>query len=276
MGLDPGRPARSLATILATSVVLLSGCGGGGDEDGASTAATTSTSTRATASTTTTAAAQDRSAPDAVSICNPARAGWRRLVVKVGSEDLQAAMLGRGRIGFVLANDSGNDPCTWLPFAASLAERGDRVAVFRYASVGSPGELRATAMALRAAGAERVVAVGASVGGRAVVELAAKRSPGVDAVVSLSGEREIGPSYPDILPDARRVELPILYAGSRKDGYTSFGKETVQLHEATPAPLNRILLVPGAAHGVDLLSRREGERMQAAILNFAATAVGQG
>ena len=145
-------------------------------------------------------------------------------------------MLGRGRIGFVLANDSGNDPCTWLPFAESLAERGDRVAVFRYASVGNPGELRATAMALRAAGAERVVAVGASVGGRAVVELAAESSPGVDAVVSLSGEREIGPSYPDILPDARRVELPILYAGSRRDGYTLFGKETVQLHEATPAP----------------------------------------
>ena len=185
-------------------------------------------------------------------------------------------MLGHGRVGFVLANDSGNDPCTWLPFAESLADRGDRVAVFRYASVGNPRELRATAMALRAAGAESVVAVGASVGGRAVVELAAERSPGVDAVVSLSGEREIGPSYPDILPDARRVELPILYAGSRRDGYTLFGKETVQLHEATPAQLNRLLLVPGAAHGVDLLSGREGERMREAILSFAATAVGQG
>jgi hypothetical protein len=275
MGLNAGRSTRSLAAILATSAVLLCGCGGGGDEDRAATAPTSSTTTGAAGSTTTAAASLDRSTPDAVSVCDTGRAGWRRLVVKVGSEELQAAMLGRGRIGFVFANDSGNEPCGWLRFAESLADRGDRVAVFRYASVGSPGELRATAMALRAAGAERVVAVGASVGGRAVVELAAKRSPGVDAVVSISGEREIGPSYPDILPDARRIELPILYAGSRKDGYTLFGKDTVQLHAATPAPLNRLLLAPGAAHGVDLLSGREGERMRAAILRFAAMAVGQ-
>jgi hypothetical protein len=272
----PGRPIRALAAILATSAVLLWGCGGGGDEDGVTTAPTSATTAGATASTTTAAATQNRSLPDAVSVCNPAAPGWRRLPVKVGPAEIQAATHGRGRVGFVLANDSGNDSCKWLRFAEALADRGDRVAVFRYASIGSPAELRATALALRAAGAERVVAVGASVGGRAVVELAAKRSPGVDAVVSLSGEREIGPSYPDILPDARHVEVPILYAGSRKDGYTLFGRETVQLLEATPASLNRLLLVPGAAHGVDLLSGPEGERMRKAILSFAAAAVEQG
>jgi dienelactone hydrolase len=120
-----------------------------------------------------------------------------------------------------------------------------------------------------------VIAVGASVGGRAVVELAAKPSPGVDAVVSLSGERQIGPSYPDILPDARRVELPILYAGSRGDGYTLFGKETAELHEATPAQINELLLVPGSDHGVDLLSGRQGDRVRAAILSFVSRAVGR-
>jgi hypothetical protein len=48
--------------------------------------------------------------------------------------------------------------------------------------------------------------------------------------------------------------MPILYAGSHRDGYTLFGKETVQLHEATSAPINELLLVPGSDHGVDLLS----------------------
>jgi pimeloyl-ACP methyl ester carboxylesterase len=252
--------------MVCASAALVCGCGGGDEQ--------TVTSTAATSSTTTTAAPADRG-PAAVSSCGEAGAAWRPLKVKLGSQQLHAATLGRGRIGFVFANDSGNSTCKWLPFARRLTDRGDRVAVFQYSSVGNPAELRATATAVRAAGAERIVAVGASVGGRAVVELAAKQSPGVDAVVSLSGEREIGPQYPDILPDARRVELPILYAGSRKDGYTSFGKETVQLHEATPADLNELLLVPGSDHGVDLLSGPEGPRVRAAILSFAARAVGQ-
>jgi dienelactone hydrolase len=262
MGLEAGRATRALAVILGTGAVLC-GCGGGGDESAATTATTSSTST---------STRRDESIP-AVGLC--AHAGWRPLAVKAGAERLQAATLGRGQVGFVFANDSGNDACGWVRFAESLAARSDRVAVFRYASVGNPAELRAVALALRKAGAESVVAVGASVGGRAVVELAAKPSPGVDAVVSLSGERQIGPSYPDILPDARRVELPILYAGSRQDGYTLFGKETEQLHEATPAPINELLLVPGSDHGVDLLSGPQGDRVRAAILSFAATALGQ-
>jgi hypothetical protein len=274
MGLDAGRWTRSLAAILGTGAIAC-GCGGGGDERG-STATTASTPTASTTTTTTTSSARQDHAVPAIGICAGVEPGWRRLAVEVGPEELQAATLGRGDIGFVFANDSGNDACSWVRFAQFLAARGNRVAVFRYASVGNPAELRAVAAGLREAGAEEVIAVGASVGGRAVVELAAKPSPGVDAVVSLSGERQIGPSYPDILPDARRVELPILYAGSREDGYTLFGKETVQLHQATPARVNDLLLVPGSDHGVDLLSGREGERVRAAILAFAARAVGQG
>ena len=83
--------------------------------------------------------------------------------------------------------------------------------------------------------------------GLAVVELAARASPGVDAVVSLSAERQISARYRDILPAAHRARLPSLYVGSREDGYTSFGKETIQLHDATPAKINKLLLVSGDA-----------------------------
>lgn len=95
---------------------------------------------------------------------------------------------------------------------------------------------------------------------------------GVDAVVSLCGERQVA-QYPDILAEARRVQAPILYAGSRHDGYTTFGKKTLQLHEATPARINEILLVPGADHGGDLLAGPGSERMRAAISDFVAKAV---
>jgi hypothetical protein len=211
--------------------------------------------------------------PAALRACNAPGRGWRPLRVADGPNELDAAVLGDGRLAFVFANDSRNQTCGWLSFARELADRGMRVALFEYASVGNPAEVRATAAALRDLGARRVIAIGASVGARAVVELAAKASPGVDAVVSLSAERQISARYPDILPAAHRARLPSLYVGSREDGYTSFGKETIQLHEATPAKINKLLLVPGDAHGVDLLGGQNGDRVRSAIVRFASQAV---
>jgi pimeloyl-ACP methyl ester carboxylesterase len=250
-----------LIVILAIGSIL-AGCGGDDETTTASPPAATSA-----------AKPPPPQHETAVSLCGKSAAAWKPLRVRAGSQDVQAATLGDGRTGFVFANDSGNDPCEWLAHARQLADDDSRFAVFKYGELGSPNELRATALALRSAGADQVVAIGASVGGRAVVELAAKRSPGVDAVVSLSGERAVA-QYPDILPEARRVELPILYAGSRQDGYTTFGKETVQLHEATPAKLNEMLLVPGADHGVDLLAGPGSERVRSAISDFVAKALG--
>jgi dienelactone hydrolase len=211
-------------------------------------------------------------APAALAACRTSTPGWQRLRVADGPAALDAAVLGHGRLAIVFANDSRNQACTWLPFARELADRGMQVALFEYASVGNPDEVRATAAALRRNGARRVIAVGASVGARSVIELAAKASPGVDAVVSLSAERQISLRYRDILPAARHVRLPSLYVGSREDGYTSFGKETIQLHDATPASTNELLLVPGDDHGVDLLAGRNGGRVRSAVLRFASAA----
>jgi pimeloyl-ACP methyl ester carboxylesterase len=211
-------------------------------------------------------------APAALAACRAPGPGWQPLRVADGPAELDAAVLGHGRLAFVFANDSRNQACTWLSFAHDLADRGVQVALFEYASVGNPGEVRATAAALRDNGAHRVIAVGASVGARAVIELAARARPGVDAVVSLSAERQIALRYPDILPAARRVRLPSLYVGSRQDGYTSFGKETIQLHDATPAKVNELLLVSGDDHGVDLLAGRDGGRVRSTILRFASEA----
>jgi hypothetical protein len=211
-------------------------------------------------------------APAALHGCRAPGEGWQPLTVADGPAKIDAAVLGNGRRAFVFANDSGNQTCGWVPFARELADRGMRVALFEYASVGNPGEVRATAAAVRDRGANRVIAVGASVGARAVIQLAAERSPGVDAVASLSAERQISLRYPDILPAARRARLPNLYVGSREDGYTSFGKETIQLHDATPAKINELLLVPGDDHGVDLLAGSNGQRVRSAIMRFASHA----
>jgi hypothetical protein len=62
--------------------------------------------------------------------------------------------------------------------------------------------------------------------------------------------------------------VPSLYIGSREDGYTAFGRETREFHRVTPARVNRMLLVPGGDHGVDLLSDASGPRVRAAIVDF--------
>jgi hypothetical protein len=80
----------------------------------------------------------------------------------------------------------------------------------------------------------------------------------LDAGVSLSAERSVGANLREILPLARRIRLPSPYVGSRDDGYTTFGRDTRQFHQVTPAKVNRMLLVPGGDHGVDLLSDENG------------------
>jgi hypothetical protein len=194
--------------------------------------------------------------------CPATGSGWRALPAGGG---IDAARLGSGRVGVVFLNESGGSACGWVSFARELADRGYATAVLDGAGDASRG--LATAAALRDAGARRVVLVGASVGGRAVLQAAARRPAGVAGVVSLSGERHVG-AGPDLLPTARRVRLPVLFVGSREDGWTYFARDTRQLHAAVPARVNSLLLVSGGDHGVDLLADAHAARVRGAIETF--------
>jgi len=207
--------------------------------------------------------------PVAVAACTDAGAGWRSLDAGAAA---QPATLGTGAYGVVFMNESGDNACQWMTFARTLSRRGFRAAVFSYGSgAGSPGrQVLAIARALRRTGARHVVAIGASVGGRVAVQVAAQRAARrwLDATVSLSGERSVA-TLPDILPSARRVRIPILYVGARDDGYVSFGRETRQLYRATPERGKAILLLANGGHGVDLLAAPAGARVRPAIIAFA-------
>jgi pimeloyl-ACP methyl ester carboxylesterase len=243
---------RACVVLVALTVA---GCGGG---DGGSTA-TTATAAKPAPST----------APEPVQACAQAGSGWRTLTFRAHGSRIDAAVLGDGAVGVVFANDSGNSACGWMSFARQLVARGMRVLAFEYDDKSqAAGEGLAAARALRAAGARHVAMVGASIGGRAVVQAAARNHGTLDAGVSLSAERSVGANLREILPLARRIRLPSLYVGSRDDGYTFFGRDTRQFHRVTPAKVNRMLLVPGGDHGVDLLSDENGPRVRATILAF--------
>ena len=61
-------------------------------------------------------------------------------------------------------------------------------------------------------------------------------------------------------------------AGSAPSRAWTVGFVTAAL--LTPARVNRILLVPGGEHGVDLLAGASGDRVRAALLGFLEDTVG--
>jgi pimeloyl-ACP methyl ester carboxylesterase len=216
------------ARVLLVVLVLLGGCGGGDD--------------RAARRTPTVQPLP----PKPLLECGSDAARWRR--VPGAPAGTQAVERGNGPT-VVFANDSGNDACGWLPLASSVAAAGRRVVLFSYANVAPPAEPAMVRDALALAGAGPSALVGASLGGRVVIEAAARRPVGLRGIVSLSSEREID-YYHDILRAARRVRVPLLYVGSRKDVLTDGARQPRQLHAATGG---RLVLVRGSAHGVDLL-----------------------
>jgi pimeloyl-ACP methyl ester carboxylesterase len=240
---------RRRYTALLACVALVSGCGGGAKPP----AAPTATAVRA-------------GAPEPLDRCASAGAGWKALPTTGEYSPASAARLGSGDAGVVFANDSNNEACDWSAEARSLAEHGYAVAVFDASIASEARQALAVADALRKTGARRIAVIGASVGARAVLQLGAMHPPAVTGLVAMSAERSIGSSPADLLPIAKRVRVPVLTVGSREDPYTSFGKDTAAWHRTIPH--DRMLLLSGGDHGVELLSDSHGPRVRAAILRF--------
>jgi len=246
-----------MARRLCILVIVLSvaGCGGSAHER--------------SATTTNAAPAPAAKLPEPIRDCPGAGSGWRTMTFHSHGAAIDGAVLGDGGTGIVFANDSGNSACGWTSFARELAGHGMRTLVFEYDDESAaPTEAIAGAHALRSAGTHHLAIVGASIGGRAVVQATSRDHRTFAAAVSLSAERSVRANLREILPLARRVRTPSLYVGSRDDGYTFFGRDTRQFHQVTPAKVNRMLLLPGGDHGVDLLSDENGPRVRGTILAF--------
>jgi dienelactone hydrolase len=244
-------------TVAALVVALAAaGCGGGRDHPATSTSAERTTPSPAPARAT---------APDPLDHCDSAGPGWRPLEAN-GATGAPAARLGSGRVGVVFANDSINDACSWSAEARTLATHGHAVAVFKASRGLEPDQALTVGAALRATGARRVVLVGASVGARAVLQAGVAHPRGVAGLVALSAERTVTNSPGDLLPDMRKVQVPVLSVGSRGDPLTTYGRDTRAIDRKLAD--DTMLLVSGSAHGVELLQGRHAPQVRRAILRF--------
>jgi pimeloyl-ACP methyl ester carboxylesterase len=225
------------------------------------------------------AAAADGAPPRLAEVCSPtvgvtARPMWLRTSDGV---QLYAIEAGTGATAVVLAEQGRSNLCGWLAYAKTLTAAGLRVLAFDFRGQGESAyptsdslalgrDLAAAAARVRADGAGRVVLMGASMGGAAVVQNSADID--ADARVSLSGTR-LWTGYGINEPAAvRRIHTPFLYVGSQGDSYAPLD-EARSIFHAVGADQKRIVLYPGSTHGWDLVDATpRGERTRDLILRW--------
>jgi dienelactone hydrolase len=203
--------------------------------------------------------------------CVPLAGGARSVALHPPrSKPLRGVMLGAGTTAFVFSDESDEDLCSWLPFVKTLRRHGYSVLLYDYVDPSAlPADAVAGAAAARAAGARRVILIGASVGARGSIKAASANPPGVVGVVSLSAERTVSSDPTDLVGPAARVTLPALLISARGDPFAQGA--TGPLLRAMPSRRKRALMLPGVDHGTALLTGGSGPRVQRAILAFAAS-----
>jgi pimeloyl-ACP methyl ester carboxylesterase len=170
---------------------------------------------------------------------------------------------GRGKTAVVLVHQYGADLCQWAPYARRLAGLGYTAIAFDLRGFGraQPGpppvglqydaDVAAAVAEARREGATRVFVVGASIGGNAAIVAAARIRPRVAGVVSLSGPATF---RLDAVSAAKRLRVPALYLAAEVDEGGIYATDARTMFRATPVADKAVEIVPGAAHGVALVS----------------------
>ena len=189
-----------------------------------------------------------------------------------GRDRLAAVSIGTGHAAVVLAHQSSGSLCQWWPYARSLASRF-RVVAFDFDGAGAspsgdgnyPGEVAAAAKWAREHGSRRIVVMGASMGGTAVMVAAAHLGDSIAGVIDLSGPADFAGM--NALGAARRVHVPALFAYGTLD--PGFATDIRHVRTATAARVKPILAIRTADHGVDLVNADVGSaQVRAAVPRF--------
>jgi len=259
---------------LAVTVLLAAAaaaCGGGGGQ-GAS-RATTTTSTAPATTTTAGAAAGGSGACDI--------AGGRDITFPAGRKNanLHAVTTGTGPTAVVLAHESDDNACAWAFFVPQLAAAGRQVLAFDFSGKGDSdyvgdGRLDLDVLAAvnqaRKQGATKVVVMGASMGGTAVVTAAGTPTSGINGVVSISAPG----SYlnADAEAAAAHLKVPAMFAASRSD--KDYAQVAQAMSKSCGCAYPKVFLFDGSLHGLQLLrDTADGPALRAGIDQLLARAL---
>jgi dienelactone hydrolase len=192
----------------------------------------------------------------------------RPVNIESGGAPLEAAVLGEGRVGIVLAHERGGSLCNWASIAPDLADQGYSVLIFDF---GDPAtvvsDMRAATEKIRRLGAKKIIVGGASLGGT-VALMTAARAPNVVGAFSLSAPAVYGNA--EAVPAVRRFRGPVLFVAATEDSH--FADDARLLYRAAASREKELLIVPGFEHGTDLYGGPAAQRVGRAIDGFLAEA----
>jgi len=263
--------SRRGAWLLLVVLVLAAGCGNASRDAGTGSQASPATSAptpapATTAATITKPCLQAAKQDHAFRFTTSARA------------TLIGVALGSSRTGLVVGHQVGSDLCEWLPQARAFASRGYRVLAFDFAGYGDSQsgsgpdarvdtDVVAASEQLRRRGATRVVLVGSSMGGTAVLSAATRIRPPVAGVVSLSGPASF--QGVDAGAAISRLRVPVLFVAGADDH--PFVDDARAMYRRAPTRDKRLLVIPGGGHGSSMLEfGDDAPKVQAALRKFIA------
>lgn len=192
---------------------------------------------------------------------------------------IRGRLFGVGETAVVFTHMFPNDQQAWWDFAGEVGAQGYAALTFDFRGYGETGgrkdvphidrDLIAAVRYLRERGYERVVLVGASMGGTAALKVAARDEfEGLVAGVAAISAPE---SFRGLVArdDVSDIEVPILFVASEDDGSAVESLES--LYERALGPKER-RAYPGDAHGTELLEGEHAQEFKALLFDFFSTA----
>jgi len=200
--------------------------------------------------------------------------GYWEVVFKTDDQvEIEGRIFGIGKNGLILAHMYPADQESWEDFALLLSQKGYRVLTFNFRGYGKSGGERQISLIykdvlaayefFKKEGVEDIILIGASMGGTAVLKVAAQKD--VNGVISMSGPlnwKQMGLSAEE---EIKLIEEPKLFIASEGD---SSAKNSANLmYELSDEP-KQIEIYPGSEHGTNMFLEENAEQVKQDIITF--------
>lgn len=191
---------------------------------------------------------------------------------------IMGKQFGQGDLAVILAHQgtTGANQRDWEPFARMLAERGYTAATLDFRGRGqSKGDISSTNLLildmralidhLLESGYNRLVCIGASMGGSTCLRAAVEYDlEGLVVIGSMMSNGDPTKTRPEELA---ALEMPKFFISTENDRYPEIPSAIRSMYEISQEP--RLLRVfPGEAHGTEMFNQPYGEQFTAELLAF--------
>ncbi|GAA1953489.1 hypothetical protein GCM10009838_06000 [Catenulispora subtropica] len=169
--------------------------------------------------------------------------------------NVEAYTIGTGPIGVVLAHQVDATLCQWSSIWTDFPANDYTVMAITMGG-GIDTDVAKAVEQLRARGHQKIVLIGASMGGSAVLAAAGEVTPAVQGVVSLSGPTAYGPA--DAVSAVKTFQVPVAFFAGDED--SRFATDAQRMYDATAEKDKTLhILKNDRDHGVDLWPQVKNE-----------------